>query len=82
MDKKREIIRPDGVEERLVDSLESSLENSLEISLKNQHTDVLIKEEISEQHTEMIAEEGKALRPYGFYFNNCFMNAGFVVGAG
>ena len=50
-------------------------------SLENldQHIDVLIeKEGISGQHTEMLAEERKALRPYDFCFNNCFMNANFV----
>ena len=73
-------MRADGVKERLVDNLEMPLENSL--GRMNQRTDVLIEEEISEQHTKMLAEERKALRPYGFYFNNCFVNAGFVADAG
>ena len=34
------------------------------------------------QHTEVLAEEKKALRPYDFCFNNCFVNAGVVAGAG
>ena len=78
--KKKDIMRADGVEERLVNSLENLLENYL--GRLNQHTAVLIKEEISEQHTEMFPEERKALRPYGFYFNNCFVNVGFVADVG
>ena len=65
--------------DRLVDSLENSSENSL--GKENQHTDVLIEEEeITEQATKMLAEEEKALMPYDFYFNKCFVNAGVIAG--
>lgn len=75
--KQENIMGAYGVKRRLVDSLGNSSENSLE-SL-DQHTDVLIeKERNSEQHTEVLAEEGKVLRHYNFCFNNCFMNADFV----
>ena len=70
------IMGADGVKEGLVDSLGNSLENSLE-SL-DQHTDVLIEEEIVEKHTEMLAEEEKALRPYEFCINNFLVNVGVV----
>ena len=30
----------------------------------------------------MLPEERAALKPYGFYFNNCFVNVGFVADAG
>ena len=75
-----DIIKTDGVEERHADSLESSLENYLK--RLNQHTDVLIEEEISEQQTEMLPKEKEVLRPYDFYFNNCFVSADFVANAG
>lgn len=74
------IMEADGMNERLVDNLENYLENYL--GKMNQHTDVLIEEEIAEQHTEVLAEERKELRPYGFCFNSCFMNAGFIAGVG
>ena len=45
------------MEEGLADSLMEDL---------SQHTDVLMEEEISEQHTEMLPEEKEALRPYFF----------------
>lgn len=61
------------MEEGLADSLMEDL---------NQHTDVLMEKEISEQHTEMFPKEKEALRPYVFYFNNCFVSAGLVVDAG
>ena len=47
---------------------------------ENQHTDVLIEMENSGQHTEVLAEGSKALRPYDFCFNKCFVNAGIVAG--
>lgn len=50
----KDIIRADGVEERLVDSLMNSFENS------KQHTDVLIDEEGTEQQTELLPKEDKA----------------------
>ena len=73
------IMETDGVKEGLVDSLENSSENSF--GKENQHTDVLIEEEIARQHTEMLAKEEKALRHYDFCFNKCFVNAGVVAGA-
>lgn len=76
----KDIIEVDGVEERLADSFEIPLENSLE--RWNQHTDVLIEKEKSEQHTKMLPKEEEALRPYVFHFNNCFVSGGFVVDAG
>ena len=65
------------MKEGLVDSLENSSEDSLE-SL-DQHTDVLIVEEKLEQHTEVLAKEDKALMPFDFYFNKCFVNAGIFA---
>lgn len=73
----KDILETDGVKERLVDSLENSSENSL--GKENQHTDVLIVEENSEQHTEVLAKEDKALMPSDFYSNKCFVNAGIVA---
>jgi len=64
------------VEERLVDSLMSSFENS------NQHTDVLTKGKETQQQTELLLKEDKALKPYVFNFNRCFVSAGFVADAG
>jgi len=61
------------MEEGLADSLMEDL---------NQHTDVLMEKEISEQHTEMFPKEKEALRPYVFYFNNCFVSTGFIAYAG
>ena len=77
----KDIIRADDVEGRLTDSLESTLESYLDNFLKrlNQHTDVLIEEEKSEQHTKVLPKEEEALRPYVFYFNNCLMSAALVV---
>ena len=49
----RNSLKADGIEERLADSLENLLENSL--GRMN-------------QHTEMVAGERGALRPYGFLF--------------
>ena len=40
---------------------------------------MLILEENSEQHTEVLAKEDKALMPSDFYSNKCFVNAGIVV---
>ena len=79
----RDIIRENDVEGRLTDSLESTLESSLQNSLKrlNQHTDVLIEEEKLEQNTDVFPKEEEALRPYVFYFNNCFVSVGFVADA-
>lgn len=48
----------------------------------DQHTDVLIVEEDSEQHTEMLAEGSKAVMPYIFYSNNCFVSTGLIEDAG
>ena len=67
-----DILETDDMEEGLADSLMEDL---------NQHTDVLMKEEISEQHTEMLLEKKEALRPYVFYFNNCFVSTGFIADA-
>ena len=61
------------MEEGLADSLIENL---------NQHTDVLMEEEILEQHSEMLLDEKEALRPYVYYFNNCFVSIGFIVDAG
>ena len=76
----KDIIDANGVEERFAYSFESPLENSLK--RLNQHTDVLIEEEKSEQHIEVLLEEEEALGPYIFDFNNCFVSAGLVAGAG
>lgn len=73
-----ERVQEDTMEaERLVDSLENSSKDSL--SKENQHTDVLIVEENSEQYTEVLAKEDKALMPSDFYSNKCFLNAGIVA---
>ena len=64
----KDIMKTDGLREKLVDSLENSSENSLE-SL-DQHTDVMIKMENSGQHTEVLAKEEKALRPYDFFLTS------------
>lgn len=70
---KRDILEEDDVEERLTDSLKDW----------NQHIDVLMEKKRNlGQHTEMLAEEGKELRPYGFCFNKCFVNADFVDAEG
>ena len=47
----------------------------------NQRTDVLMEEEISEQHTEMLPAVEGALKPYVFYSNNCFVSIGFIADA-
>ena len=68
-----DIPEEDDAEERLIDSFKNWLEDW------NQHTDVLMeKEGILGWHTKMLAEERKALRPYDFCFNNCFVNADSV----
>ena len=66
----KDIIRADDVEGRLTDSLESTLENSLENSLKrlNRHTDVLIEEEKSEQHTLSVANGRRGTETLCFLF--------------
>ena len=71
--KQGDILETDDMEEGLADSLIENL---------NQHTNVLMEEEISEQHTEMLPEEKEALSPYVFYFNNCFVSTGFIAYAG
>jgi len=48
----------------------------------DQHTDVLIVEEDSEQCIEMLEKEYKALKPYIFYSNNCFVSTGLIEDAG
>lgn len=70
-----DINRVDDVEERLVDSLMSSFENS------TQHVDVFIEKKEIEKKTELFPKEDKAQNPYVFYFNKCFVSAGFVVDA-
>ena len=75
--KQEDIIRTDGVEDKLIDILMNSAENS------NQHTDVLTEEkEKTEQKTKLLPKGNKAQQPYVFYFNKCFVNAGFVAMAG
>lgn len=64
------------MDERLTDSLMNSFENS------NQQTDMLIEEEKTEQHTDVLPKEEEALRPYVFYFNNYFVSAGLVAYVG
>ena len=73
----KDIMEADDVGERLVDSLENSSEDSL--GKENQHSDVLIVEENSKQHIEVLAKEDKALMPSDFYSNKCFVNAGIVA---
>ena len=68
----RDILEIDDVEEGLANSLIENL---------SQHTHVLMEEEISEQHTEILLEEKESLRPYVFYFNNCFVSIGFITDA-
>ena len=68
-----DILETDDMEEGLADSLMEDL---------NQHSNVMIEEEISEQHTEMLPEEKEALKPYVFYFNNYFVSTGFISYAG
>ena len=65
-----DILEIDYMEEGLADSLIEDL---------NQHTNVLMEEEISKQHIEMLPKEKQALRPYDFYFNNCFLSTGFIA---
>ena len=72
----KDIIRIDGVEKRLANSLMNYTENS------NQHTDVLIEEEKKEQQAELLPKKEKAQNPYVFYFNNCFVSAGLVTDVG
>ena len=67
------IFQTDDVEEGPVDSLIEDL---------NQHTDVLRDEEILEKLTEMLLAEEEALKPYVFYFNNCFVSTFFIADAG
>jgi len=66
----------DDVEERLTDSLMNSFENS------NQQIDMLIEEEKTEEHTDVLPKEEEALKPYVFYFNNYFVSASLVADAG
>lgn len=73
----KDIMEADDVGERLVDNLESSSKDSF--GKENQHSDVLIVEETSEQHTEVLAKEDKALMPSDFYSNKCFVNAGIIA---
>ena len=40
---------------------------------------MLIVEENSEQHTDVLAKQDKALMPYDFCSNRCFVNAGIVA---
>jgi len=54
--------------------------NSFENS--KQHIDVLIEEEKTEQQTELLPKENEAQKPYVFYFNKCFVNAGLIADAG
>lgn len=67
------IIKTNGLEERLVDSLVNYFENP------NKHTDVLIKEEELEQQAKLLPKEEKTQKPYDFYFNNCFMITTFFA---
>lgn len=73
-----DIMEAGDVGERIVDSLENSSEDSLD--KENQHTDVLVEMENSGQHIEMLAKGEKALRPYDFCSNKCFVNAGVIAG--
>ena len=70
--KQEDIIRTDGVEEKLTDSLMNSTENL------NQHTDMLTEEEEIEKQTEMLPKKEEAPRPHVFNFNKCFVNTDFV----
>ena len=66
----RGILKEDDAEERLSGSLKKCLRNW------NQHSDVLIeKKRKLGQHTEMLAEQRKDLKPYEFDAENCLMNA-------
>ena len=67
------ILEMDDVEERLIDSLMNYFENS------KQHTNVLTEEKEIEQKSELLPKENKALKPYVFYFNKCFVNVGLVA---
>ena len=40
---------------------------------------MLIEEEELEQKIDLFPKEEKVQKNYDFYFNNCFMNAGFVA---
>jgi len=51
---------------------EDDVEERLTDSLKNDW----------DQHTEVLAVGSKALRPYDFYSNKCFVNVGIVAGTG
>ena len=61
--------------------MEEGLANSL-IENLNQRTYVLMEEEISEKHTEMLPKNKEALRPYAFYFNDFFVSTSFISDAG
>lgn len=43
---------------------------------------MLIEEEKSEQHTDVLPKEEKAQKPYVFYFNNWLVSVGLVADAG
>lgn len=66
--KQKDIMERDDVRRRLVNNLEDSSENSLR--RENQHTDVLMEMENSEQHTEALAKGKKALMPYDFFLTS------------
>lgn len=69
-----DIIKTDGVEDRLTDSVMNSTENS------NQHSHVLTKEkEKTMQQTELLSKENKAQQPCVFNSNNLFLNAFLVA---
>ena len=61
------------MEERLIYRLINSAENS------NQHTDMLIEEEKTEQQVELLPRREEAPRPYVSYFKNWFVNVDFVA---
>ena len=61
---------------RLADSLMNFVENS------KKHTYVLTEVKETKQQTELLPKENKALKPYVFYFNKCFANAGLVADVG
>lgn len=44
-----------------------------------QDTNVLTEEKEIEQQTELFPKENKAQKPYVFYFNKCFVSAGFAA---
>ena len=71
----KDIIETNDEKERLADNLKISLS-------WNQHIDMLIEEERSEQHTEVLPKEEEVQKPYIFYYDDCLIIEDVVVETG